>query len=104
MKRAESVFPAVLLLKCGSVNMGINLILGGQFRRRPKRPSRNPCHQTRHRWQPTTSAEDGQSPEIRKQAELASLVNTNHIGVSHLPSTTGNATSSVGVTYVVDVA
>jgi hypothetical protein len=29
MKRAESVFPAVLLLECGSVNMGLNLILGG---------------------------------------------------------------------------
>jgi hypothetical protein len=29
IKRAESVFSAVLLLECGSVNMGLNLILGG---------------------------------------------------------------------------
>ena len=42
---------------------------------------------------------------MRKQAELAcKLVNNNQIGESHLPSTTGNATSGVGVAHVVDVA
>jgi hypothetical protein len=29
IKREESVFPTVLLLECGSVNMGLNLILEG---------------------------------------------------------------------------
>jgi hypothetical protein len=68
--------------------------------RTPKAPIQEAMSSDETPLQPTTPSEGGKSPEIRKRAELAcKFVNNNQIGVSHLPSNTGNATSSVGVAH-----